>query len=842
MSKKSSMTVAKELKPSELRWYCDSKQLEFKTTADLSPLDSIIGQPRALEALEMGAGIPSAGYNLFVSGLSGTGRLTTVKRMLEKLRADKANLFDFCYVHNFSQPAEPRLLRFAAGMGDAFARTLEETITIVLNRIKQEFSDDAFRRSRRSVENKFLDQDRDIASAFANKIAPHGFVIGQSTNENGSVTQELLLQLGKELYGIDSVEPMVVAGQLQREAADELLRLHKQFYEEFIDLVNQRMRIAQEMHRKVLEHDQLAAGTIVQPLFDELRGQFRSECPAACKFLDEAQDYLMAKIQFLVAASYQNEQTSGEERELVRQFLRKLEVNTLHANSDNVKPPVVVETNPTYSNLFGVVERKQSSSGLQTSDHLNIKSGSLLEADGGYLIVNALDILTEPGVWKPLKRLLLYRRLDIQAQGLDVQMKPQFIDLNVKLIMIGDEDLYRILWFEEEDFRKIFKLNAQFDYETPFSAEMLHNLARFVCKICTEEHLPHFTTTGVAALAEVSCEIAGRHDWQSLRFSALADMIREASFYATKDGKKQVVRAHVEKAMNLRKWRNNLLDEKIHNHIVSGDHLIDTQGLRVGQINGLSVFSTGLVSFGKPARITATAGAGSSGLVNIEREVELSGSMHDKGVLIILGLLRSWFAQHSTITLSASIAFEQSYDEIDGDSASSTEVYCLLSALSGIPLRQDIAVTGSVNQLGDIQPIGGVNEKITGFFQLCKERGLTGSQGVLIPKMNTNSLMLPDEIVDAVRKKLFHIWTITRIEQGIELLLGTPAGTMDEDDNWTEGSVFEAVQERLDDFRELVKEQEGGGDSMDHDPKPGGSNSDDQIEPPDFSHNNTSAL
>lgn len=833
MSIPSNSNKAKELQPHELRWHCDSRQLKFKTTADLSPLDRIIGQPRALETLELGAEIPSAGYNLFVSGLAGTGRLTTVKRMLEKLRADTADLYDFCYVHNFSQPAEPRLLRFSSGMGEAFARTLEETITIVLNRVKQEFSDDGFRRSRRSVESKYLDNDRELASAFANKIAPHGFIVGQSTNENGSVTQELLLQLGNDLYGIDAIEPMVAAGQLQRETADELLALHKQFYEEFVDLVNQRMRIAQEMHRKILEHDQLAAGTIVQPLFDEIRVQFRSECEAACTFLDEAQDYLMAKIQFLVAASYQGDQASGEERDAIKHFLRKLEVNTLRTNGDKTAPPVIVETNPTYANLFGVVERKMNRNGLQTSDHLNIKSGSLLAADGGYLIVNALDILTEPGVWKPLKRLLLYRRLDIQAQGLDVQMKPQHIDLKVKLIMIGDEDLYRVLWFEEEDFRKIFKLNAQFDYETPFSEEMLNNLARFVAKICIEESLPHFTTTGVAALAEVSCEFSGKHNWQSLRFSALADVIRESSFYARKSGKKNVMREHVEKAMHLRKWRNNLLDEKIHNHIVSGDHLIDTQGSRVGQINGLSVFSTGLVSFGKPARITATAGAGTSGLVNIEREVELSGSMHDKGVLIIMGLLRTWFAQHSTMSLSASIAFEQSYDEIDGDSASSTEVYCLLSALSGIPLRQDIAVTGSVNQHGDIQPIGGVNEKITGFFQLCKERGLTGSQGVVVPKMNMNSLMLPDEVVEAVKKKLFHIWAITRIEQGIELLLGTPTGVADDEGNWTEGSVFEAVQERLDHFRELVKEQEGGGDTVDHDPKPGGSDND-IIEPPEF--------
>ncbi|MDA3844637.1 MAG: AAA family ATPase, partial [Candidatus Kapabacteria bacterium] len=430
----------------------------------------------------------------------------------------------------------------------------------------------------------------------------------------------------------------------------------------------------------------------------------------------------------------------------------------------------------------------------------------------GYLIVNALDLFPEAGVWQTMKRVLLYNKLEIQPyeavfQLSQLLLKPEAIDLNVKIIIIGGQTLYRSLYLQEKGFKKMFKVNAQFDYESKRSDEMVMNYARYVSKICKDENFPHFKPSGVAAVAEWAVQHSGSQNKNTLKFSDVADIIRESVFYDPGQHGKFIRREDVEKAIQCRRHRNDLIDEKLSNNILDGTILIDITGERVGQINGLTILDDGILSFGKPARITALVSAGSDGIVNIEREVDMSGEIHSKAVMILSSIISEKFAKKKPLALNATIAFEQNYGGIDGDSATAAEIYVILSALADIPLKQSIAVTGSVNQPGDMQPIGGVNSKITGFYEICKTKGLTGKQGVIIPIQNVNDLMLPKQIVDSVKAKKFHIWPISRFEEGFKILTDIEAGERNEQGKYPEGTFFAVVEEKLAEIRKSKKKK-----------------------------------
>jgi ATP-dependent Lon protease len=507
---------------------------------------------------------------------------------------------------------------------------------------------------------------------------------------------------------------------------------------------------------------------------------------------------------FLPGTGNEEDDTEKPSAEDIKAKFGQYTVNVILDNSMSETAPVIVETTPSFTNLFGSIEKVFDNRGFWKTDFTQIKSGSLLKADQGYLIVNAMDILTEDGVWPALKRLLLYGKLEIQSADSYFQisqtlLKPEAIDLNVKVIMIGDADIYHSFYFGEEDFKKIFKVNAEFDYEAPRTGEMLHNYAHFIHQLVEQEHLIHFTPSGVSAIIEWGVRHTSTRQKITMQFSDVADLIRESSYYARKDGSALVERLQVEKAIKARRRRNDILDEKIKEQIIKGTLMIECKGERIGQINGLTVYDTGLVSFGKPARITASVGIGTSGIINIERESDMSGNIHDKGVMILSGFLRERFAQTSPITMSASIAFEQSYDGIDGDSATAAEVISLISALTKIPIKQTIAITGSMNQKGDIQAVGGVNEKVMGFFELCQEQGLTGKQGVIIPAQNIHDLMLDPEIIKAVERKTFHIYAISHIEEAVELMMDTMAGARDAEGNYESG-VFGKAHSILQDY------------------------------------------
>ncbi len=802
----------RELSTRQLRWTCPTSKFKFNSTKSLESLKEIVGQPRAVESIQLGAKLFSPGYNIFVSGLSGTGRLTTVKKLLEAVRSTKNFTFDYCYVHNFKNSDEPRLLKFSRGMGQAFCKSMAETIAFLRTRIPQLFEEEGFQKTRRALVIKFQQKEKEVLTNFDAKLRPNGFFLTQSENDDGVIQYELLFKLKDENHSIEDLRELVNQGVITEAQAKKINTAYQHFADEFADIARERIRIVQEFQRELKEHDRLAATLIVKSAVDDIRSNFNDEEPRVLEHLDTVYNHVLDNLpafhpEHNLMMPIPSETGEEDPFDVYR-------VNVVMDNTDTEGGPIIIETNPTLTNLFGTIERKFDRRGFWKTDFMHIKGGSLLQADGGYLILNALDMLAEQGVWKALKRVLLHSKLHIQAsdsyfQLSQIAVKPEPIKINVKIVMIGDEDIYRLLYFEEEDFRKMFKINANFDYEAELTDEMMQNYASLTHKICEEEGLRHFNKTGMAALIEFGVTHAGSRGHISLRFSDVADVVREASYYARQTDAKTVGRDHVEEALKQRKWRDNLLDEKLHNAIIEGTFLIDTDGDRVGQINGLSVYSTGLVSFGKPIRITSSIGVGSAGIVNIEREVELSGSSHDKGILILSGFLRERFATSAPVSLSASIAFEQSYDEIDGDSASSTEIYAMLSSLADVPIRQYIAVTGSVNQKGDIQPIGGVNEKIEGFFQVCAARGLDGRHGVIIPEQNIKNLMLPQDVIEAVKNKQFHIWAVSTIEQGIELLTGMPAGTPTDIRKFNPDTIYGRVAQTLEDYRQAMKEHAG---------------------------------
>lgn len=801
-----------ELRASTLRWYADTTLFNFPSTAFIEPLGGIIGQRRALDALTLGAEIFSPGYNIFVSGLSGTGRLTTIKNILLKINPECNVPHDYAFVHNFDSPDCPRLLTFPKGKATGFASAMAEAIGYLASQIPKLFEDEKFRTGRKQIVEDFQRREREMLAAFEAHIEPRGFAL-QHTKTNPEVVQpEILPVIKGQSRQFGDLERMVTEGEITQEQAHDIGEKYQEVRTELYDLAKQGMQLTQDFQREVAQYEHESVRLLVQATLDQVSSRFPFDYVK--DHLEDVRDDILKNLElFRQRGDEKTEQHKGKELPQKPNAFRIYSVNVILDNQKTDGCPVVIETTPTFVNLFGTVEKVYDERGYWTTDFTRIKAGSILRADGGYLIVNATDALSEAGVWKALKRVLLHRKLEIQSIESFFQtasqpsaMKPQAINLNVKVILIGDSRLYQTLYNADEDFRKIFKINAQFDYELERTDGVLLEYARFIRKMSDEENLLHFDPDGVAAVVEYAVEKAGHSKKISLVFSDIADLLREASFWAEKSSAEVVSRYHVEKANRMMVDRNAMWKEKTLEQILEGSLMIDTAGSRIGQINGLAVYTVGQIAFGKPSRVTATVAVGGQGIINIEREAHLSGSIHSKGVLILTGFLRQRFAQKRPLSLAASVVFEQSYGGVEGDSASSTEIYALLSALSRLPIRQDLAVTGSINQWGEIQPIGGVKEKIEGFFEICSVRGLTGTQGVVIPIQNVQDLMLKSDVVEAVADGKFHIYAVSTVDEGIELFTGVPAGRPDIDGNYPQGTVNYLVDRRLTDLSEKLRE------------------------------------
>jgi predicted ATP-dependent protease len=806
-----------ELGPEKLRWRCDLSRIPFETTAQAQKREGFVGQERALRALKMGVELSAPGYNVFVCGLAGTSRGGTIAQMIEDLHPVTKTSLDRCYVNNFKIPDRPRLLTLTRGSANNFRKDMQAGIDFLRRRIPQVFEGEPFQRQKGRIVERFSVREKDLMDDFTRRIAREQFALGHM--QVGAVAlPEIFPVLEGQMVPIEDISKMVHEGKLETGVAEEIERKYEQFRQEFTVVYRKTLTLSRELASELSYLEQEAASVLVDGVIEELKEKYPGQ--SVTEYLEEVRHHLLDNLGPFKEREGEEEHAQDAPPEGVprgpvpeRDPFRVYGVNVILAHNHEDASPVIFETTPTYTNLFGTIQRAYDARGGWNSDFMDLRAGSLLRADGGYLIMYSVEALSEPGVWRALKRTLNHDRLEIQPfetfyPFTSTALKPEPIEINVKVILIGDRNLYELLYEYEEDFRKIFKVRVEFDEEMPMSDGVIEEYAGRIRTLSEKENLFPFDRGAFAAILEYGVRKAGRRNKVTARFVDIADLAREAHYAAVAAGENVVRAAHVRAAIASKVERHNLIETHIREMIEEGTLLVNFSGSHAGQVNGLSVLEIGGYSFGKPVRITASVGLGKTGLINIERESNLSGRFHDKGVHIISGYLRSVFAKDKPLTLSASICFEQSYSGVDGDSASSTEIYALLSALSDLPLRQDIAVTGSMNQRGDIQAIGGVNEKIEGFFDTCRVMGLTGTQGVLIPQANIEDLMLREDVLEAVASRKFHIWPVARVEQGIELLTGTAAGTRNGSGAFEDRTVFARVDERLREMARVMKDFE----------------------------------
>ena len=799
------MSSQSEVPAEKLRWVCDIEQFKFQRTSELTPLAEFIGQDRAIRAMEFGLAIDQPGYNIYVAGLAGTGRTSAVKTYIQKVieakKTENHQPEDWCYLHNFTDPDRPQIVNLPQGKGRELASHLDNLLESLQSGIKKAFSNPEYETQRKQVVEKGQEhqqqlfkevEEEAVKQSFRFQVSPAGLVLIPMAN-------------GKPL----SEKDYAALSEKKRRAIENKRSGLKRLVEEVIEKARNLEKDAGDSLKKL---DHQVAEFAIAKLFDDLLTRYDA-FPKLVQYLKDLKNYTLEHLELFRQAEVPQGSIPGMPvlpQMLMGDPFLPYRVNIFVDNSQTKGPPIVIESNPIYGNMFGKTERRFFLGGY-LSNHTMLKPGALSLANGGYLLLNARDVLLSPGVWETLKRVIKNKEVHIEdpfeqfgliaPQGL----RPQPMPVKVKIVLIGEDSLYHLLSAYDEDFWEIFKVKADFDFQIERTAENTEAYACFIAGCCEGNGLKHFDRSGVAKVVEYGARLVADQLKLSSRFAQIKDIILEADYWAKKDGSELVSANHVQQTLEEKVYRHNLIDEHIRELIRRGTLMIDAEGSVVGQVNGLSVYSLGDAVFGRPSRITARTYMGRSGVINIERESQLSGRIHDKGVLILNGYLGWKYAQQRPLSLSASLCFEQSYEGVEGDSASSTELYALLSSLSGVPIKQNIAVTGSVNQKGEIQPIGGVNHKIEGFFRVCRAKGLNGEQGVLIPAGNLENLMLHEEVVEAVRQGKFHVYAAKSIDEGIEILTGTPAGERQADGSYPEGTINYLVDKRLRDIAEGLK-------------------------------------
>lgn len=788
----------KRLSIEKLRWRCNPEILEFSSTGELEPIEGILGQERALKALKLGVELKAPGYNIFIAGLSGTGKATTVKKMLETIGAECPALYDYAFVNNFKDSDRPILLVFPKGLAKVFKRDLYSAIDILKIKIPQALESEAYLERKKNIIAEYTKREQELMSGFEEKLKKVGLSLGQV--KMGEIARpDIIPVIDNTPVPIFHLDDKVKEGKLTEEQAKDIIKNYNDHQQELQILFKKGLKISQEFQEKLSGLEKESTLDVVKGVMEYLKEKYTE--PKIIEHLNQVEKNVLENIQIFKGTKPQGDTTPEG---YVIDYFKEYDVNIILDNSDVNDCPIIIETSPTYSNLFGAIERVSDGRGNFYSDFTNIKAGSLLRANGGYIVLNVMHLFEEVGVWKTLKRVLTYNKIEIQEpphifQLSSSTLKPEPIDINLKVILIGSQYLYSLLSEYEYDFKKMFKVKADFDYEIKRSDKVLTEYARVIKKLIKDEDLMEFDKTAIAYLIEIAAIFAGQQDKLTTRFSKIADLAREANFWATDDGFDVVTAAHVEKAYKNAVNRHGMLESKISDMYEDGTFLMDTTGKRVGQINGLAVYAADFYSFGRPTRITATVSLGSGNIINVEREAGMSGRHYNKGVLIISGYFKETFGQDIPLAFNANLVFEQSYGTVDGDSASCAEIFALLSTLSGLPIKQSLAVTGSLNQKGDVQPIGGVNEKIEGYFDVCNSNGMNGKQGVIIPVQNVKELMLKEEVIKAVENKNFHIYAISRVEEGIEILTGVKAGSKTAK-GYENNSVFDLVEKKLKDM------------------------------------------
>jgi ATP-dependent Lon protease len=796
------------LTPQQLRWRCAPTNFAFKTTDELDDCPiQIIGQNRAMEALRLGLTMKSEGYNIFVTGDVGSGRSTVVRRMLDALDRGETAPADLVYVHNFQDSDQPRRLILGVGEGRQFRDAMEELLESISRDLHGMFDSEEYRRQRTVLIEKTTSEQKVRLKEYEKKVQDQGFALVQV--QMGPLTQpQLVPVVAGNPVDMDQLEGLVEQGQFKQKDYEKLKTLRTELAGEMNQLAKSFRNADRDLRKTLTVLDRDLARPLVEEAVAEVRDAFEAE--GLSTYLEQVADDILEHLGVFREAqdgASPEDAATGSESAVERDRYR---VNVLVDNAKTQGLPIIWETAPSYRNLFGTIEKVRTPTGDYVTDHMRIRSGSLLRANGGILVLDAMDMLVEPGVWAALKRTLRNRSVEIQSFDplqlfASVSLKPQAVPIDVKVIMLGTRHIYHLLYNLDEDFKKIFKVKSEFAMFTDRSDEELYNYACFVRKKVKDDGLKPFHRDAVAAVVEHGVRLAGDLERLTTRFTEIADLIREAGYWANRENARNVREKHVVLALRQQVHRVSMFEEILRDRVADGTVLIDFEGAKVGQINGLALLNQGDYEFAQPSRITATTAMGRNGIIDIEREAHMSGAIHTKGVLILSGFLRSHFAQNKPLALTASLTFEQSYGGIDGDSASSAELYALLSSLSGVPLRQGVAVTGSVNQMGEIQPIGGVNRKIEGFFDLCRIVGLTGDQGVMIPTRNVRHLMLRKDVVEQVRKGRFHIWAVSTIDEGLRVLTTTDPGEVGADGTYPDGTIYRLVNEKLSRLAEEVR-------------------------------------
>ncbi len=781
----------------KLRWTCDPATLPLDVHSGNNRSLEIIGQERALDALRMGLDIRKTGYHIFVTGTEGTGRTTTIRRVLED-RSTKVELEDLCYVFNFDDFDSPLLLRFPSGEGRDFKNRLGRMVASLRRHVPTLYKSESYQKRLNRLERGFRQLQEEAGRQFSDKASKLGFQIVEM--QSGAYSHpDLVVGMGDEQLEINELSNLVERGDITEKQRSALVNAYESLSEELKSVIRANTRLDEELQREARRLEQSVVRPLIRDGIEILRKKFEGEI---------VQRYLEQVEEALLEESWVTRE--GEDADLQEPFFRYF-VNLIVDNARQHTSPVIIENQPGFTQLFGNIERKTLPNGVSFFDYRQIKAGSIARAQGGTLVIMARDLLDEPTVWPALKRVLRSEKLEIQ--GYDTQnrqtlggLKPEAIELDVKVILVGDSELYHLLLQGDPDLQRVFRIKADFETDMPRTKSNLRRYVSFIRKVQKKDGLLPVTPPGLAALVEFGVRLAGRKNRLSTRFSKLVDVLIESDYMARKAKAKSIGVEHIDAALDNRKRRYGAAEQHMQEAFRDGTMLLDTSGMMVGQVNGLFVLEQWDHHFGQPMRMTATVSPGEGELLSLEREVELSGASFDKGHMILEGFLRQRFAQTRPLSLSASLSCEQNYVPVDGDSATTTETFALLSALGRIPLRQSIAMTGSVNQFGQVQAIGAVNEKIEGFFKICHDRGLTGEQGVIIPASNESRLMLSKEVIEAARKGQFQVWAISHIDEGMEILSGLPAGKLRKDGTWTPGSVNALVDERLEELAAIQKD------------------------------------
>ena len=799
-----------ELQADELRATINPDDLPFETTEELNEETiPVLGQDRGVDAIRFGMGMKADGYNIFVAGPQKTGLTYIARTLLEEQARREPTPPDWCYVYNFKEPDKPLAIKLSPGMGKELKKDMQEFIQTLQQKIPEVFDSDDYRAKEKELQQAFEEKRRAIIDALSDQAKQEGFILQFSQvgmviipagPDGHPLSQEDLAQLDED------------EKKRLREKSDELQEKMKEAIKKIRELENQ----FREKRNKL---DSEIALFVVDQLLESYLEKYRNEKDVLDYFKAVKED-ILENIDDFKKKPEEQQPPHGQHFPVPQRdgMIKRYDVNVFIDNSETKGAPVVVESNPAYPNLFGTIER-QAWFGALFTDFTMIKPGALHKANGGYLIMKALDLLKWYISWEALKRALKDKKIRIEDLGelyglfSTKTIRPEPIPLDVKIVLTGDPYLYELLYIYDDKFQKLFKVKAHLDDRMNRTDENMLKCAKMVAQFCRENKCLHLDRTGFARLMEYSMERTEDREKFSLEIGDIGDLIKEADYFARLASSDFIKSEHVEKAIEKRIYRSNLIEEKVKELLIKDIFWVETDGWKVGQVNGLSILMTGDHEFGKPNRITATVSVGRDGVIAIERESKLSGRIHTKGVIILTNFLKERFAHNKPISMSASLCFEQSYGLVEGDSASSTELYALLSAIARVPLYQGIAVTGSVSQKGEIQPVGGVTRKIEAFFEICKHKGLNGKQGVIIPKKNVNNLMLKKEVLEAVEEGKFHIWPISRIEEGIEILSGIPAGELQEDGTYPEGTFFRKVDDRLTELSEIVrkygKEEDG---------------------------------